>query len=90
MRKFTNNRNNTEARLRKQLKEAEQKMVDDWNARFAVGQPVEVKRDNGDILVTKTRSNASMLGGHSPVIWVEGISACYSLNRVTPLKEEKL
>jgi hypothetical protein len=49
------------------------------------GTDVVVRKDNGEELRTKTRSSAQMLGGHTPVIWVEGITGCYALDRVRKL-----
>jgi hypothetical protein len=65
-----------------------QRECDKWNERHPVGQAVTVRRDGGDITTTKTRSEAQMLSGHSAVIWLEGISGCYLLSRVTPVTEE--
>jgi hypothetical protein len=60
-----------------------QKDCDAWNAKHPVGTVVTVRRDNGEVQVTKTRSAAEMLSGHTAVIWLEGISGCYMLDRVT-------
>jgi hypothetical protein len=65
-----------------------QRQVDQWNARYPVGQSVSVRRDNGEDMVTKTIAPAELLSGHSAVIWLEGVSGCYLLGRVTPLTEE--
>lgn len=62
-----------------------QKYVDDWNAKYPEETPVEVTRDNGEVLKTVTKSGAQMLGGHTAVIWVKGISGCYDLRRVRPV-----
>lgn len=59
--------------------------VDRFNAVHPIGQSVSVKLDNGERRVTTTRSEASILSGHSAVIWLDGISGCYALDRVTPL-----
>lgn len=69
-------------------KKGAQRQVDQWNARFPVGQAVTVRRDNGEGVSTKTTSAAELLSGHSAVIWLEGVSGCYLLSRVTPLTEE--
>lgn len=61
---------------------AEGKKVNKWNASHGPGTRVLVKLDNGDIRGTVTRSRAELLGGHSAVIWLEGIPGCYSLDRV--------
>lgn len=58
---------------------------DDFNSRHAVGTSVRVKKDNGDIVDTTTRSAAELLQEHSVVIWLEGIAGCYLLDRVTPV-----
>jgi len=55
-----------------------------FNLLVKVGDPVTVKRDDGSLFETTTRSEAQVLSGHTPVIWVEGIVGCYLLERVTP------
>ena len=67
---------------RPSLKE-QQLQVENWNLKHAVGTEVTIKMDSGEIRTTKTRSEASMLSGHTAVISVEGISGCYLLSRVT-------
>ena len=62
-----------------------QRECDDFNARYPVGQKVSVRKDAGDGQITTTRSAAEVLSGHSAVIWLEGISGCYLLDRVTPI-----
>lgn len=66
----------------------EVKLLERWKE-TPIGTPVVVKRDNGDLFVTRTRSAAWMLGqdgngqgGHTAVIMVEGISGCYALERI--------
>lgn len=49
----------------------------------AIGTPVEVRKDDGSILATRTRSAPWLVGGHTAVIMVEGISGGYSLERVS-------
>ncbi|MFZ5581972.1 MAG: hypothetical protein ACOZCK_04860 [Pseudomonadota bacterium] len=71
--------------IRKWAKE-EQASADAWNAKHPVGTPVRVMRDMGGRLVTKTSSEAWLLGGHTAVIQVEGISGSYALDRVTALE----
>lgn len=55
-----------------------------FNGKYPVGQPVFLKRDNGSVVETTTRSAAQVLSGHSAVIWLDGISGCYLLDRVSP------
>lgn len=59
-----------------------QKQCDAWNSANAVGATVKVRLDNGEMRETTTRSQAEILGGHSAVIWLEGITGCYLLDRV--------
>lgn len=54
----------------------------DWNAKHPVGCKVEVTLDDGSIKETQTASEAWVLGGHTAVIKLEGISGGYSLSRV--------
>lgn len=65
-----------------------QRQVDNWNKHYPVGQAVTVRRDNGATITTKTRSPAELLSGHSAVVWLDGISGCYLLNRVAPVTED--
>lgn len=58
-----------------------------FNSKYPVGQKVSVRKDAGDAMITVTRSKAEVLSGHSAVIWLEGISGCYLLDRVTPILE---
>jgi len=62
-----------------------QKQCDTFNARFPVGQSVSVRKDDGGGTLTQTRAPAEVLSGHSAVIWLDGISGCYLLDRVTPI-----
>jgi len=62
--------------------------VNGWNTRHRVGTGVTVTMDDGMKLSTYTTSPAWLMGGHSAVIKVNGISGGYSLDRVQPLKLE--
>lgn len=65
-----------------------------WNSQHPVGTPVFAYpgcRPEDDSkctrLVTRTRSAASVLGGHTAVVWVDGHSSCISLTHVDPRPE---
>lgn len=60
-----------------------QRQCDIFNARVPVGSSVDVVKDRGEVIQTVTRSHAIVLSGHTAVIWLEGISGCYLLDRVT-------
>jgi hypothetical protein len=74
---------------RRQQSPAElQAACDAFNQTVQVGAKVALKRDGSDRLwPTKTRSNAQVMGGHSAVIWLDGISGSYLLDRVTPIDD---
>lgn len=62
---------------------SQQRLVDAWNARhLGNGVKVTVKMDDGTTKETVTRSAAQLLSGHTAVIWLEGISGYYCLDRV--------
>lgn len=54
------------------------------NTELPIGTKVNVRRDNGDILETVTKSKPWLLGGHTWVVLVHGISGCYDLHRISP------
>lgn len=53
-----------------------------WNEQHPPGTPVQVRRDGGEVLETRTRS-AAEVAGDVPVIWLEGVRGCYRLDRVS-------
>ena len=63
-----------------------QAVCDRFNAAHQVGAVVSVKMDSGEIRNTITTSHAQVMGSHTAVIWLDGISGCYDLERVTALK----
>jgi hypothetical protein len=56
----------------------------EWNERHRVGTPVTLRKDDGTLVDTVTKSAAEILSGHTAVIWLEGIAGCYALERVSP------
>ena len=61
------------------------KAVANWNAAHPVGTAVVVTKDRGKQVNTKTRSEAQIGGGGVvAVIFLEGISGYYALERVRP------
>jgi hypothetical protein len=67
--------------------------ADQFNALYEVGIPVFAypgcrPEDGADTrLVTRTRSKAEVLGGHTDVVWVDGHSACIALSHVDVVTE---
>lgn len=60
--------------------------VDAWNSAHKVGADVDLLKDSGEVVRTRTTAAAQVLSGHSAVVWLEGISGCYLLSRCTPVK----
>lgn len=56
--------------------------LDRADQRTPVGTRVLVVRDNGDVLLTRTRSDAWTLGHGQVVVSVHGISGGYAIERV--------
>lgn len=63
-----------------------QNECDNWNRLYPVGTEVIRTDDFGKTHLTKTRSQAQVLSGHTAVIWVEGYTGCYRLDRIQPRK----
>ncbi len=61
---------------------AQRKLLERWAA-VPFGTEVDVKRDDGTVTRTKTRSEPWLLGHGAAVIKVDGITGCYLLDRVT-------
>lgn len=73
--------------------EQHKRAVDLWNTRYPIGTPVTAypgARPSDDShcerLITRTRSEAQVLGGHTAVVWVDGHSACIALTHVDPVQ----
>jgi hypothetical protein len=69
--------------------------ADEFNARYPVGTPVlaypgaRPEHDpSGEQLITRTRSNAQLIGG-TAVVWVDGHGAYIALTHVDPVTEEE-
>ncbi len=65
-----------------------EKQVNDWNAKHPVGTPVtryKLINPLREGVVTKTRSEAWIMGGHSAMVMVEGVSGGVCLESVQPL-----
>lgn len=65
-------------------------LVTHFNIAFPIGSDVSVRRDNGEILETKTRSVAWVMGGHSAVVMVDGIAGGYAVDRITRREPAKV
>lgn len=63
---------------------AEAKLVEHFNQAHPVGTEVRFwsGRREGEGRLSKTRSEASLLGGHTAVVWVEDRPDCIALTHV--------
>ena len=60
-----------------------QEYCDAWNRSYPVGTEVILTDDLGEKHLTKTRSEAQVLGDHTPVVWTD-LKSCYLLTRIKP------
>lgn len=58
-----------------------QDAIDTWNDHVPPGTEVAYRDDLGKIKRMKTRARAEMLGGHTPVVWLDGMAGCVALAR---------
>jgi len=66
-----------------------QAACDAFNFDYEPGARVAVKLDGKDKpFITTTRSLAQVMGGHTAVVWIDGVSGCYDLECVTPIPPE--
>jgi hypothetical protein len=71
--------------------ESLQSTVDRFNARYPVGTRIRYWKAAGGkhqpSRMTRTVTRASVLSGHTPVVWVEGETGCISLTQVAPIRQ---
>lgn len=67
-----------------------------FNARYPIGTPVLAypgcrpeDDPSGEQLITRTRTEARRIGGHSDVVWVDGHGAWISLDHVDPVTADE-
>lgn len=65
---------------------AMKRAVDQFNGRHKLGDPLWAYRGQiGDNPIAVTlRTPAEILGGHTPVAWVDGTSGCIALTHLRP------
>ena len=65
-----------------------QKEVDSFNARVSVGDAIEYSEviGLGTPVVYRTRTEASILSGHTAVVWLEGKSGCVCISHCAPVR----
>jgi hypothetical protein len=67
---------------KKKSLETLQQEVHAFNLKYPVGSKLKLTLDFGEVTDVVVRNEASILGGHSAVTWLEGIAGCYSLDKV--------
>lgn len=61
---------------------SQQDLVDKINSTYQVGDKIKVRQDNDEVVEWTMKYKASILGGHTAVIWCEEHSSCYQASRV--------
>lgn len=66
-----------------------QRIVDEWNDAHAIGTRVRywtgLREGTTPTGTSHTRTEATLLGGHTPVVWVDGEGPCIALTHVDAL-----
>lgn len=63
--------------------------ADEFNERFAVGDLVGYSELIGEKLTPyRTRTEASVLSGHTAVVWLEGKAGCVCVSHCMPINPE--
>ncbi|GAB6037660.1 hypothetical protein JCM15519_38470 [Fundidesulfovibrio butyratiphilus] len=74
-------------RLTEHTDEAATALVDTWNLHYPIGTEVKVVKDRGEVLETRTRSQAWITPSGGVLVMIVGISGGYSLSRVIPIPQ---
>lgn len=56
--------------------------VEKWNREVCIGAAVTYVHDDNRVTLTKTRTAAELLSGHTAVVWLEDVRGCVALERV--------
>lgn len=65
------------------------RLVSDWNSRVKAGDLVEYRGyPEAEPQRFKARTVASVLSGHTAVVWLEGKSGCVAVEACKPVKDE--
>lgn len=65
-----------------------ERAVREWNDKHNPGKLVAVTLDDRSLKETFTTSEAWVLGGHTAVVKINGISGAYALSRVRPRQDD--
>jgi hypothetical protein len=57
------------------------KAIDDFNSKYKVGDTIKYLNDSGIVCEDIITDKATILGGHTPVMWLTK-ARCYDLSRV--------
>jgi hypothetical protein len=61
---------------------AQKKLVEKINELYKDGDKIKVRQDSGEVVEWTVKNKATMLGGHTAVIWISEHCSCYSADRV--------
>lgn len=60
--------------------------IENWNLKHPVGTAVNLKKDDGTVQVTRTRSEAYLCDSGFPVAFFENVSGYYLLSRAKAIQ----
>lgn len=76
------------AKMRKNLAK-QQQMVDEWNAKVKIGDPVDFfEREGGHAQRFTTMSKAEVMSSHTAIVWLNGKSGCVALRACVAVAPE--
>lgn len=64
------------------VKSENELLVDNINNRYKIGDTLKVRMDSGEIVNWTMKHEATILGGHTAVIWANEHKSCYLASRV--------
>ena len=76
--------------MNKKQRAAQEALVEEWNKNHPIGTTVDVKVGNNMTTRTETTSEAWLMGGHTAMIMLEGISGGCAVIRVTGAEKKYL
>lgn len=69
------------------MEEELQEKVNVFNLNHSIGDKFNIKRKDG---IFTTKSKASILSGHTAVVWFNEFSSCYDIDHLIPYNQPPL
>ena len=71
--------------MNKKHTQKQEALVKAINEAYKVGDKIKVRQDDGKVVEWTMKHPATMLGGHTAVIWAEEHTGCYAADRIIPI-----